>query len=93
MFVTKQLTRLERLARDKNSSLLRKPYTTAVIRFMIQAPVLVNIGLVRGLYYKTFYDRICCGILISESVYRFHSLYPSIIFVSEAGSYQRGALY
>ena len=37
MLVPKHYTKLERLARDKHSSLLRKPYITAVISFMIQA--------------------------------------------------------
>ncbi len=38
VFVPIHYTRLERLAMDKHSSLLRKPQITAVISFMIQGP-------------------------------------------------------
>ncbi len=45
VFVHKHSTRLERLARDNHSGLLRKPQITVVIMFMIQAPSGQNFNL------------------------------------------------
>ncbi len=67
-FKNRHYIRLERLAMDKHSSLLRTILNYGCKKFY-------NIG-PRGLYYKTFYGSNCCCIIISQNVCHFLLLPP-----------------
>ncbi len=70
--IHKHQTRLERLAKDKHFSLLRKSVNYSRKKFYSTSTW--------DLYYKTFYGSNCCHIVINQSVCHFLSLssWPNI---------------